>query len=178
MVSTVVTIVLWTLLFSLSLLSLLSERLIVCLGHFFCLHSFIVLCVDTLLFPVVYCPMCRTIAWTCISSVACTPWYCSSLSCSARHSITALTCLTPAASITLTSLTPCEYHPIYLCCSSPRALRFFLGNICSFAPARWTLIGYEHFSFSLLSNSTFLSWVEQFAFTPLIYRTGPASLAF
>ena len=36
------------------------------------------------LFPVVYCPMCRTIAWTCISSVACTPWYCSSLNCSAR----------------------------------------------------------------------------------------------
>ena len=28
--------------------------------------------------------MCRTIARTCISSVACTPWYCSSLNCSAR----------------------------------------------------------------------------------------------
>ena len=70
--------------FFLSLLSLLSGSLIVCLGHFFCLHSFIVLCVDTLLSPVIYCPMCRTIAQTCISSVACTPWYCSSLNCSAR----------------------------------------------------------------------------------------------
>ena len=60
----------------------------------------------------------------------------------------------------------------------PRALRFSLGNICSFAPARWTLIGYGCFSLSLLSNSTCLSWVEQFSFAPLIYKTGPASLAF
>ena len=29
-----------------------------------------------------------------------------------------LTCLTPAASTTLTLLTPCEFHPIHLCCSS------------------------------------------------------------
>src|ERR1700744_6670456 len=28
------------------------------------------------------------------------------------------TCLTPAASITLTLLTPCEFKPIHLCCSS------------------------------------------------------------
>ena len=39
MVITVVTIVLWTTLFY---LSLLSGRLIVCLGHFLCLHSPIV----------------------------------------------------------------------------------------------------------------------------------------
>ena len=80
MVITVVTIVLWTSLFSLFLLSLLSGCLIV----YLCLHSLIVLSVDTLLFSVMYCPMCRTIAQTCISSVVCTPWYCSSLNCSAR----------------------------------------------------------------------------------------------
>ena len=84
MVITVVTIVLCTSLFLISLLSLLSGHLIIQLGHFLCLHSPIVLSVDTLLSPVVYCPMCRTIARTCISSVACTPWYCSSLNCSAR----------------------------------------------------------------------------------------------
>ena len=28
--------------------------------------------------------MCSTVAQTCISSVACTPWYCGSLNCSAR----------------------------------------------------------------------------------------------
>ena len=43
----------------------------------------------------------------------------SSLICCLRHSITALTCLTPAASITLTLLTPCEFQPIHICCSSP-----------------------------------------------------------
>ena len=62
MVITIVTIVLWTSLFSLFLVFLLSEHLIVCLGLFFYLHSLIVPSVDTLLFSVMYCPMCRTIA--------------------------------------------------------------------------------------------------------------------
>ena len=116
MVIIVVTIVLWTSLFFLSLLSLLSGHLIVFLGHSFCLHSLIILSVDTLLFPVVYCPMYRTIAQTCISSVACTPWYCSSLNCSARCSITALL----AWLLLCLSHSPCscEYQPIHLCCSS------------------------------------------------------------
>ena len=39
---------------------------------------------------------------TCISSVACTPWYCSSLNCSTRCSQLCSTCLTTAASHTLT----------------------------------------------------------------------------
>ena len=54
----------------------------------------------------------------------------------------------------------------------PRALRFSLGNICSFAPARQALIGHRCFSPSLYSNFTFLSEVEQFSFTPITYRMG------
>ena len=49
MVSTVVTIVLWTSLFSLYLLSLLSGCFIVSLDFPFCLHPPIVLSVNTLL---------------------------------------------------------------------------------------------------------------------------------
>ena len=45
----IVTIVLWTSLFSLSLLSLLSGRLIVSFGLSFCLHCLIVPSVDILL---------------------------------------------------------------------------------------------------------------------------------
>ena len=33
------------------------------------------------------------------------------------------TCLIPAASLTLTLLTPCEYQPIHLCCSSVHSVK-------------------------------------------------------
>ena len=89
-VITVVTIVLKTSLFS-PILIVLIVRMSYCLSWTFPL-SMLPHCTECryFLFPVIYCAICRTIVWTCISSVACTPWYCSSLNCSARCSITAL----------------------------------------------------------------------------------------
>ena len=46
------------------------------------------------------------------------PWDISSLICCLRHSITALLAWHLLCSITLTLLTPCEFKPIHLCCSS------------------------------------------------------------
>ena len=43
------------------------------------------------------------------------------------------TCLTPAASITLTLLTPCEFHPIHLCCSSEETIHMWemqINTLC------------------------------------------------